>query len=483
MNFITEKKVYTDYYAGTVDLITGVEDFESKIDFEEETHTYKKDGVILPSVTTLLNPIGYDWFDPSEDFYYSTATEIGINIHKEIEQYLNKSIEGKSPEFKEFKKILEKNKKIFEQKAIFDYKTYSECERKRREKCYYQICLYARAIFEMTGEIINKAYMIWLPRHEYIFLKQQKKAQIIDLTLEFGPIFTFTSDKNTVIDWKCNKEFLLYGKEFISIGIPNVLLSKKTFLFDTYQEAKVLAKKYLPTLSSNLMTSTQAIIYYNFCERFDLKIPDNFWLDYSSNFYRANRINENDYDKEIYFVKVVAYLNSEIPIIGDGNEEEPYKIDENYLKKIEEQQKKDLFIKTLLKSTRRKNTTGVQIIMCDENGREIKKFNSIRAAAQCLNISSTAIQNALEGKQIHAGGYKWKKTDNSKKIKRQKRNKTSVNKEGKHIVMMNEEGVILKEFQSVNEATRRTKINKTSLRDAANGKQQHAGGYRWKFKD
>ena len=35
MNFITEKKVYTDYYAGTVDLITGVEDFESKIDFEE----------------------------------------------------------------------------------------------------------------------------------------------------------------------------------------------------------------------------------------------------------------------------------------------------------------------------------------------------------------------------------------------------------------------------------------------------------------
>ena len=36
-----EKIVNTDSYAGKLDIITGVEDFETNVTFCEESHTYK----------------------------------------------------------------------------------------------------------------------------------------------------------------------------------------------------------------------------------------------------------------------------------------------------------------------------------------------------------------------------------------------------------------------------------------------------------
>ena len=42
--------------------------------------------------------------------------------------------------------------------------------------------------------------------------------------------------------------------------------------------------------------------------------------------------------------------------------------------------------------------------------------------------------------------------------------------------------VLIKEYKSIAQAVRETGINSKSIRDAACGKQNHAGGYCWKYK-
>ena len=51
------------------------------------------------------------------------------------------------------------------------------------------------------------------------------------------------------------------------------------------------------------------------------------------------------------------------------------------------------------------------------------------------------------------------------------------------IYMLNENGTIAREFSSVTEAVNKTGVNSKSIRDAANGAQIHAGGYKWAYKD
>lgn len=54
---------------------------------------------------------------------------------------------------------------------------------------------------------------------------------------------------------------------------------------------------------------------------------------------------------------------------------------------------------------------------------------------------------------------------------------------GRAIIQTTDDGVIIKEFETVAAAVRETGINSKSIRDAANGVQKHAGGYRWIYKD
>ena len=51
------------------------------------------------------------------------------------------------------------------------------------------------------------------------------------------------------------------------------------------------------------------------------------------------------------------------------------------------------------------------------------------------------------------------------------------------IYQLNEDGEVLHEYESLSAAIRVTGVNSKSIRDAANGVQKHAGGYRWAYKD
>ena len=168
---LSEKMVHTKKYAGCVDIITGIENFDTpELNFDEEWHTYRVNGKIVPSVTRLLDDGSYANVDQE---ILKKARERGTLIHKEIETYLKSNIKGYTDEFYEFLNIYTTEQEKFLEKAIFDIKTYAIASKKNKEKCLKQEKMYAEAIEYLTGEKIEKFYMIHLPKN--------KKGKLIEL--------------------------------------------------------------------------------------------------------------------------------------------------------------------------------------------------------------------------------------------------------------------------------------------------------------
>lgn len=62
-----------------------------------------------------------------------------------------------------------------------------------------------------------------------------------------------------------------------------------------------------------------------------------------------------------------------------------------------------------------------------------------------------------------------------------KKNLDSPRSNCRAIYQLDDNNVIIEHFNSIADAVKRTGINSKSIREAANGKQKHAGGYVWKF--
>lgn len=176
MKILCEKALHTDNYAGTADLITGIDDFDSELEFNEEFHTYKLNGKLLISVTQLLDDGTYDNKNIDKDVL-KYAQEKGTIVHKEIQEWLESKKDGFTKELDNFKELYKNNKKLFNSKAIFDFKTYSVATPKNREKCYKQIKMYDDALLFMTGKRVNHYYLVHLPH--------DKPGKIYDLKGEF----------------------------------------------------------------------------------------------------------------------------------------------------------------------------------------------------------------------------------------------------------------------------------------------------------
>ena len=73
-----------------------------EFEFEEETHTYRIDGVVVPSVTQLINRKFGHKYDSIPDEILKKSSERGIKIHKAIECYCNGFDDG-SKEVRNFK--------------------------------------------------------------------------------------------------------------------------------------------------------------------------------------------------------------------------------------------------------------------------------------------------------------------------------------------------------------------------------------------
>lgn len=172
---LSEKMVHTDKFGGCVDIITGIEDFDTPdLTYDEEWHTYRYKGKIIPSVTQLLDDGTYVGIP--EDIL-KHAQMRGTLIHKEIEDYLKSGLNGYTDEATNFIEYYNEHSKEFEQQAVWDIKTYTTATKKNRKKCYEQLKMYSEAIEYLTGTKITNKYLIHLPKN--------KGIRIYDLEEEF----------------------------------------------------------------------------------------------------------------------------------------------------------------------------------------------------------------------------------------------------------------------------------------------------------
>lgn len=164
INYQSEVMVhYKDLYAGTIDLLCGVPNITTELEFDEELHCYTLNGKILPSVTKLLDDGTYTNVDP---MILQRACDRGHEIHKELEMYFKKGILGDTREFYEAISLIEKNKDLLSEPSIIDFKTYANATPKNKQKCLKQEMMYSKAVKELTGIEIKNYIMIHLPKND-----------------------------------------------------------------------------------------------------------------------------------------------------------------------------------------------------------------------------------------------------------------------------------------------------------------------------
>ena len=116
------------------------------------------------------------------------------------------------------------------------------------------------------------------------------------------------------------------------------------------------------------------------------------------------------------------------------------------------------------------------------NGKFIAEFSDISEAAEKSGIKEFNIQRACRGFRSTAGGYQWKKVE----LPCEQNSiapivKKKISGEARKIKQFSLDGNYIRMYDSIADAVRQTGINSKSIRDAANGKQKQAGGYKWKY--
>lgn len=165
--------------------------------------------------------------------------------------------------------------------------------------------------------------------------------------------------------------------------------------------------------------------------------------------------------------------------------------DDNFIQMLKDNglvvpKKKAVEQKSLRKNDIRDSSTGNTevIFQYDKDGSFLNEFNSIDEAVEKTGINKVNIQRACSGFRATAGGYQWRKmyigtlhvNIDSVIMNKSKGVKRAINK-------YDLTGNFIEQYESITIASKENAINPKSIRDAANKKQRHAGGYVWKYVD
>lgn len=176
------------------------------------------------------------------------------------------------------------------------------------------------------------------------------------------------------------------------------------------------------------------------------------------------------YTDEVEEQKLIDILkNLNIPIPQKNDITTFYKIDTN---------KSDM-------SNKRTTTRELQrVCQYDLDGNYLNSYESVDVAADDTGVSKESIRRVCSGVRNTGGGYMWRRyceEEIPKKIGAySKEVQTSTPRK---ISQYNVSGEIIETYDSISEAVRKTGINAKSIRENAKGKQNHAGGYIWKYVD
>ena len=120
----------------------------------------------------------------------------------------------------------------------------------------------------------------------------------------------------------------------------------------------------------------------------------------------------------------------------------------------------------------------------DCEGVFVNEFKSIDEAVEKTGINKVNIQRACSGFRTTAGGYQWRRglvESLHKNIEPVLQKKSLGGKRA--INQYDMDGNFIKQYESITAVSNENSINSKSIRDAANGKQRHAGGFVWKYVD
>lgn len=120
-------------------------------------------------------------------------------------------------------------------------------------------------------------------------------------------------------------------------------------------------------------------------------------------------------------------------------------------------------------------------------GEFLNRFESSEDAAHTVNGSRNVISSCCKGRIGTAYGYIWMYEEDynptqpvKKKQRKQRKAETYFSRT---VLQYTTDGIFIKEFISVAEASRQTTINKSCIRDCCRGKQKSAGGFIWRYKE
>ena len=117
------------------------------------------------------------------------------------------------------------------------------------------------------------------------------------------------------------------------------------------------------------------------------------------------------------------------------------------------------------------------------DGKFIKKWDCISTASKELQINGSNISMCAKHIRPYAGGYRWEYDYNDElkpvvKIKKSRKGQNS-----KPVVQLDDDGNVIGEYISLNEAAEKLNIDASSISKCLHGVIKKAGGYRWKYKD
>lgn len=150
-------------------------------------------------------------------------------------------------------------------------------------------------------------------------------------------------------------------------------------------------------------------------------------------------------------------------------------------KVVSEETKKKLSISHIGKNMGADHAMAKQTAQYGLDGVLIKVWDCISDVARALNISTSAISSACNGKNPTAGGFQFRHVDGevSDTIS------PYVNQSGKYqmktVARCDEDWNIIDVWDGYTAAQNGTGINKKNIGACCNGRRQYAGGYRWKI--
>ena len=122
-----------------------------------------------------------------------------------------------------------------------------------------------------------------------------------------------------------------------------------------------------------------------------------------------------------------------------------------------------------------------EIILLDEAIDRVPVNSSVDFQARRKRAEELfAIQQRRDAEERQRAEKRAAREERRRLEEEDKRNRTPP---GRSVVQIDENGVVIKKFQSVAAAAQDVGISSTGIRSAASGKQKHAGGFCWKYAD